>query len=139
MARIRDLLYRFRPASAPGGASASGVPADRAADAALELRAVFAQLSTTQDECREIVEAAHREAARLRDEAAGQEREISRNVPARARMERAQAASSVGENGRAEAEARSAAAHQSAEGLGHRAEQLMAQYVESVVVAAGIR
>lgn len=139
MARIRDLLYRFRPASAPGAASASGVPADRAADAALELRAVFDQLSSTEDECRTMLENAHREAVRLCDEAAGQEREISRDVPARARMERAQAASAVGENGRAEAEARSAEAHQSAEGLGHRAEQLMAQYVESVVAGAGIQ
>ena len=53
MPRVRDVLYRFRPAGAPGAASSAGVPVDRSADLAAELEPVFALLADTEQEvCR---------------------------------------------------------------------------------------
>ena len=66
MARVRDVLYRFRPAGAPGAASAAGVPVDRAADLAAELEPLLAQLATTERTVAGIREQAIRDAAEIR-------------------------------------------------------------------------
>jgi len=138
MPRIRDLLYRFRPASPPGGASAGGVPADRAADTAAELQPVFAQLAATEDECRDLHLAAAREAARLHDEAHEEAGRIRREAVEEAASARAQAAAVVSEQGRAETAALYDAATRTAEQLGRSAEELLPQYVDSVIAAAGL-
>lgn len=59
MASTRDLLQRFRPAGAPGAATATGVPADRVEERDVELEPVF-----------RLLEDAVAEAARIRREAA---------------------------------------------------------------------
>lgn len=42
MPRVRDLLYRFRPARAPGAAASAGVPVDRTAELTAELEPLIA-------------------------------------------------------------------------------------------------
>jgi hypothetical protein len=54
--RVRDLLYRFRPAGTPGPASAAAVPSDRAADRATELAPVLDLLTATEEQCAELRE-----------------------------------------------------------------------------------
>lgn len=53
MPAMRDFLERFRPAGAPGPAAAA-VPADRPAELAAELEAVFALLNEAEAERLEI-------------------------------------------------------------------------------------
>ncbi len=79
MPRIRDVLYRFRPAGAPGQASAAGVPADRAADLAAELEPLFARLAPVERARADLLESARSDAAAVRAEAAtGAERMLAR-------------------------------------------------------------
>jgi vacuolar-type H+-ATPase subunit H len=137
MPRIRDLLYRFRPASAPGAASASGVPADRTADMAGELQPVFAQLSATEEECRGLVQSAEQQAARILDTAREHARELSRQASERAATARAQAMTRV-LRGDDAAEELIQDANRTAAQLASRAEQLLPRYVETVVRAAGV-
>jgi len=65
MPRVRDLLYRFRPSGAPGGASATGVPIDRAATVAAELEPLFGQLAEVERRCDGIQDAASRDVAAI--------------------------------------------------------------------------
>ncbi|HEX7745917.1 MAG TPA: hypothetical protein VF462_11720, partial [Micromonosporaceae bacterium] len=51
MPAVRELLDRFRPAGAPGAASAAGVPADRQTTASAELDPVFAALADVVAKC----------------------------------------------------------------------------------------
>ena len=62
MPGVRDLLYRFRPAGAPGPPSAAAVPADRVADRVAELAPVFALLAETETRCAVLREEAARDA-----------------------------------------------------------------------------
>jgi hypothetical protein len=62
MPRVRELLDRFRPAGAPGSASAAGVPADRRAGVEAELEPVFAALAGVEAECARLRTAAAAEA-----------------------------------------------------------------------------
>jgi len=80
---VRDLLDRFRPAGAPGAATAAGVPADRRATAAAELEPVFAALAAVITEGAAL--RADAAAAGARQEAAAEER--GRVLVARARTE----------------------------------------------------
>lgn len=139
MPRMRDVLQRFRPTSAPGAASTGGVPADRAADMAAELRPLLARLATTQATCRSITEDARRDAARIRSQAVDQARAVRDEGPRIASAERADAASRVSSQGRADTEGRSEAARRTAEQLSGRARELLPDYVESVVAATGLR
>lgn len=66
MPRVRDLLYRFRPAGGPGSATPAGVPADRERDLAAELAPVFGALAPTLAQCREVVEQGRRDAEGIR-------------------------------------------------------------------------
>ncbi|WP_433518746.1 hypothetical protein ACQP2T_26545 [Nonomuraea sp. CA-143628] len=51
MARLGDVLARFRPFGVPGAAAALGVPVDYAADQAEELAPVFSALADVQADC----------------------------------------------------------------------------------------
>lgn len=74
--RVRDVLYRFSPAGAPGAASSAGVPVDRVADLGAELAPVFALLAATEQECQDLLEAAERDAAAIRAEADRRARDV---------------------------------------------------------------
>lgn len=139
MPRMRDILQRFRPTSAPGAASTGGVPADRAADMAAELRPVLAMLAATQATCRAITEDARRDAERIRAQAVDQARAVRDEGPTRAAAERADAASRVSRQGGTAAVDRAEAARLSAERLAARARERLPDYVASVVAATGLR
>lgn len=85
MARARDLLDRFRPAGAPGAATAAGVPADRRESVAAELEPIFAALAPVQAEC-ERLRRASAEHALAREATATR---MARALLARARSESA--------------------------------------------------
>lgn len=139
MPRMRDILQRFRPTSAPGAASTGGVPADRAADMAAELRPVLAMLAATQATCRTLTEDARLDAVRIRSEAVDQARAIRDDGPRRAAAERADVAGRVSRQGATDAEDRSQGARLSADHLTAHARELLPEYVESVVAATGLR
>lgn len=63
MSRVRDLLYRFRPAGAPGAASAAAVPMDRRSSLEAELSPLFAWLAVTERECDAVREEASNRAS----------------------------------------------------------------------------
>lgn len=92
MAGLRDSLDRFRRAGTPGAAARSGVPADRAAEAAAELEQVLARFADTQAECRRLRTDAAREADRIRLDARARASQLVANARARATAVRAQAA-----------------------------------------------
>lgn len=69
MPSTRDLLQRFRPAGAPGAATATGVPADRNDERAAELAGVFALLEETVAEAERVREAGTVQAQQRRDRA----------------------------------------------------------------------
>ncbi|GAB3979425.1 hypothetical protein GCM10029978_074770 [Actinoallomurus acanthiterrae] len=102
MARLRDLLERFRPAGAPGAAARTGVPADRATELAAELADVFATLEPVQAECTAIREAARRDARDARGRAHDQADTLIAEARMRVAAERAAAAARAGERVSAE-------------------------------------
>jgi regulator of protease activity HflC (stomatin/prohibitin superfamily) len=69
MASARDLLQRFRPAGAPGPATAAGVPADRVEERAAELEPLFLLLEDAVAEAARIRRDAEVEAERRRTQA----------------------------------------------------------------------
>lgn len=83
MAKLRDLLDRFRPAGAPGQATRAGVPVDRRAGLSTEVAPIFAALAPVLTECERIREEARTEARRREAEA----RQRAQAIVARARME----------------------------------------------------
>lgn len=91
MASTRDLLQRFRPAGAPGAATATGVPADRVQERDVELAPVFELLTETVTEAARIRREAATEAERRRQRA--REAAVARIAEARLEAEsiRAQA------------------------------------------------
>ena len=131
MPRVRDLLYRFRPAGAPGAASSAGVPVDRGAVLAAELDPVFAHLVETERECAEIVAAAHRAADARRAQAAQQARACVATARERLDDERA-AASAVRRSGGPEPDALDGPQPEVVE-VRRRADERMGIYVDRVV------
>lgn len=131
MPRVRDLLYRFRPAGAPGAASSAGVPVDRRADLAAELDPVFAHLVATERECAEIVSAAHRAADACRAQASHKAGSCVATARERLDDERASAAV-VQRPGGPEADVQDASPAEVAE-VRRRADERMATYVDRVV------
>jgi hypothetical protein len=131
MPRVRDLLYRFRPAGAPGAASSAGVPVDRGADLAAELDPVFARLAATERECAEIVAAAHGAADARRAQAAQQARACVATARERLDDERA-AAAAVRRSGGPEADALDDSQAEVSE-VRRRADERMGTYVDRVV------
>ena len=69
MPSTRDLLQRFRPAGAPGAATATGVPVDRNDERAAELAGVFALLEETVAEAERVRVAVATQARERRDRA----------------------------------------------------------------------
>ncbi|MFY1670260.1 hypothetical protein ACN27G_09905 [Plantactinospora sp. WMMB334] len=92
MPGLRELLERFRPAGTPGAATAAGVPADRRAAVAAELRPVFAALAATERECDELREAAAATAGQRRADSTGRARAILDAARTDAPVQRAAAA-----------------------------------------------
>lgn len=95
MARVRDLLYRFRPAGAPGGATSAGVPVDRRTGLSTEVAPVFDVLAPVLAQCELIRNDAQAQSRQREAEA----RRHAQGILARARTEseaeRARAAAAV--------------------------------------------
>lgn len=133
MPRVRDLLYRFRPSGAPGAANAAGVPADRALEQTTELEPVLALLAATEQECRDIVEGARREATEIRSRCADEARSTLAAARSRQAAERAAAAARVQQHGRALANSAALAARQREVDIRQHATRVMPVHVEQVV------
>ena len=133
MPRVRDLLYRFRPAGAPGAASSVGVPADRGADVAAELEPVFTGLDQTERECAEIVASARREAGVARERDAERARSLVRSAKEHLEAERAASAARVRQQ--QGPDDLQAVAERAAVDLRDRARERMPVYVGSVLDA----
>lgn len=133
MPRIRDLLYRFRPAGAPGVAGPAGVPVDRVSDLAAELGPVLARVDPVQQRCAEIVAQARRDAAQV----VADEGEAARAVVSRARArfdaERAAAAAEVRQRWDREAGALLTAAEDDADVIRGHAADAVPHFVQDVV------
>ena len=137
MPRVRDLLFRFRPSGAPGGASATAVPIDRAATVAAELEPLFGQLAEVERQCDVIRDAAGGDVAAIN--AAAAERVHTIVVAAAARVGSVRAAAVVRIRGQAAADgaAELAAARVEAAAMRDRASQRMSGYIDHVVAAVG--
>lgn len=70
MARLGELLERFRHVATPGPPAAAGVPDDAAADLQAELRPLIAALDDVEDKVQALVDAAAAEAAAVRERGA---------------------------------------------------------------------
>jgi hypothetical protein len=92
---VRDFLERLRPSGTPGAPSVAGVPADRVAERATELDAVFALLDEVQAEVARIGSAADQEARRRRGMAHQQADAIVAEARRLAEAERSAAAASA--------------------------------------------
>lgn len=133
MPRVRDLLYRFRPAGAPGPASAAAVPADREADRASELAPVFDLLTETEERCARLRERAARDAGTRGEQARTTAHRLQAEAESRASGERADAAAGVAARAAGERATTVAAARDEADRLLDRAEQRTPEWVERVV------
>jgi hypothetical protein len=135
MARVRDLLYRFRPSGAPGAANAAGVPADRTLEQTAELEPVLAQLSETERDCADILEGGRRDAAEIRARAEDTARSILAASRSRAAAERAAAAATVHDRSQAQTSSEALASQRQVAEVRDRAAKAMPQYVEQVVAS----
>jgi hypothetical protein len=136
MSRARDLLYRFRPAGAPGAASAAGVPVDRNTELAAEFGELFGRLDETERGCAEIRDRARNDAAEIQARYAERARSVVAAASQRADAERAGAAAVVREGAEADGAKDVAAAEQAAAALRERAARRMAAYVERLASLA---
>ena len=114
MPQLSDFLHRFRQAGAPGAASMAGVPADRSAELAAELRPVLALLDGTQEQCAQVVAQARQEAGRIVARARQEAGRIAADGGNRAETARGEAAAQLLGNARAQAAAQGLAAARSA-------------------------
>jgi hypothetical protein len=135
MARVRDLLYRFRPAGTPGAASATGVPADRVANLTVELEPLFASLVATERERAAIIETAERDAAATRARDAERARGIVASARSRASAERAAVSAKVGQDAVVRSADRLAAADREAAKLREGATSRIPSYVTAVLAS----
>ncbi len=131
----RELLERFRPASAPGAVGRVGVPSDVHEDA--EVLAVLSALGPTVAQAEAVREQARQSARSLAEEAERQ----AQALQARARLEateaRATAAAQARETGRREGERLMAEAQTQARSLLTQAERDLPAVVDRVI--AGLR
>jgi hypothetical protein len=86
---VREWLDRFRPAGAPGAATATGVPVDRRAAAVAELEPVFAALAEDVERAGRLRDAMTAEAARRRAAGRDAARALIADARASAPTERA--------------------------------------------------
>jgi vacuolar-type H+-ATPase subunit H len=130
---VRDLLYRFRPAGAPGPASAAAVPADRAADREGELAPVLDLLAETEEQCAALREDSVRGAEGRHEQARSAAHRVVAEAESRAPGERADAAAGVAAQAAGERAATVAEAHDEADRLLVLAAQRTPAWVERVV------
>ncbi|HUJ07967.1 MAG TPA: hypothetical protein VLX31_17815 [Streptosporangiaceae bacterium] len=116
MPQLSDFLNRFRPVGAPGAAGRAGVPADRAAELAAELRPVLELLDSTQEQCVQVVAQARQEAGRIIARARREAERIAADGRNRAQAARGDATARVLESARTRAAAQGQAAARSAAG-----------------------
>ncbi|MFF4964383.1 hypothetical protein [Streptomyces sp. NPDC001037] len=132
---LRDFLERFRPAGTPG-ASATGVPADRAAERAAELQPALDRLTDVQREAIRIRAAAERRAQALRQEASEEAERLLADARERAPEVRRQAAEPLLREARREADALRAAGDRRASAIRERARECMPRLVDLAVADA---
>ncbi|MFE5403029.1 hypothetical protein ACFQ9Z_17105 [Streptomyces sp. NPDC056580] len=132
---LRDFLERFRPAGTPG-ASATGVPADRAAERAAELQPALDRLTDVQREAARIRVAAEQRAEALRQEASGEAERLLADAREGAPEVRRQAAEPFLREARREADALRAAGDRRASAIRERARERMPHLVDLAVADA---
>ena len=132
MARLRDVLDRFRPAGAPGAAAPGGVPADRAVEQEVELASVFDALVADEERARRIRESAVGEAERLVAEAGERAGAIVDAARRESDAVRAKVVAEARVNADNERTAADERAEHAAEVLRARADRLMPEYVTRV-------
>jgi hypothetical protein len=135
MARVRDLLYRFRPVGTPGAASATGVPADRVANLTVELEPLFALLVATERDRAAIIETAERDAAAIRARDAERARVIVASARSRASAERAAVSAKAGQGAMVRSADLLAAAERDAVKLREVATSRIPSYVAAVLAS----
>ncbi len=135
MPRLRDVLYRFRPAGTPGRASASAVPVDRAAGLVAELEPVFARLTPVESSCDDMVQAARTAAAATRAAAAVEADRVIARAREQVGTERARAGQQARERQEAESAQVMAAAGDEVEQCRLRTSALLPGYVDRVVAS----
>jgi hypothetical protein len=131
--RVRDLLYRFRPAGAPGAAGPAGVPANRDAERATELEPLFAQLADAERECAEIREQGRRDAERIRARGVEEARSILAAATAGIQAARAAASAQMQRKAETESAALLASAQAQAAAVRESAAQRIPEYVDLAV------
>lgn len=135
MPRVRDLLYRFRPSGAPGGAGAAGVPVDREAAVVAELEPLFARLAEVERQCDSIQGAGHHDAAAIIVAATARAHDLATEADTRVRSARAVAAAQVGDRAAADGAATLARARLDAAAVRDRTEERMTAQVDRVTEA----
>ncbi|MFC0530514.1 hypothetical protein [Phytohabitans kaempferiae] len=130
MPAIRDLLERFRPAVAPGAATA-----ERREAVAAELEPVFAALARTERECDELRDTATSEAEQRHADSAERVRAVLRAARADAPAERARAAARGWAAGTADLDHVVAAGRSAARDERDRGEEQLPGQVAAVVAA----
>lgn len=133
MPRVRDLLYRFRPAGTPGPASAAAVPADRVADRESELAPVLELLRGTEEQCAALTEQSLRDAGERRETARATARRRVAEARERAPAERAAAAATAAARAAGERAATVAAARDEADRILERADERAPGWVARIV------
>jgi hypothetical protein len=131
--RVRDLLYRFRPAGAPGPASAAAVPVDRAGDRAEELAPVLELLVETEDRCSALDGESARDARERREQARQAAHHRLADAESRAQGERADAAAGVAARAAGERARTVESARAEADRLLAQAEERTPEWVDRVV------
>jgi vacuolar-type H+-ATPase subunit H len=136
VARVRDILDRFRPAGAPGGATGAGVPVDRQQSLTDEVATVFADLEPTIQECARIAHEADEQAQRREKDAQRRAHDLVARARSESEAERAGAAAAVRARAASESERILADARQQAQQVRRRADErrprLLARVVELV-------
>lgn len=133
MPSARDFLERLRPSGTPGAPSASGVPADRAAERSAELESVFSRLAGVQVEAEQLRSRGQEEAQCRRDAAAERARAIVSEARRRVEAERAAAAASGQAEAKELARMIGTDAQAEATALAGRARDRQSAFVELVV------
>lgn len=136
MARVRDILYRFRPAGSPGAAGTAGVPVDRGADLAAELAPLFAQLADTETACDALVERARTDDAARHARVIASAQALVEGARDEAVVERAAAAAATRSAGEAELGAIRTRARSEAEEVRRRTAARLPDHVARVVAFA---
>lgn len=135
MPRVRDLLYRFRPAGAPGAATPAGVPADHIAELEAELEPVFAEFAGVERDIAQLGAEARRAADETRRHAAQRAHAIVKAATDQQDAERAAAGQRLRQQSAMASDALLAAAAQEASALRNRVACRLPACVERVVAS----